>query len=130
LVGMISNVNIAKLPTDMVFRVVIFSVRESYCVLRAVQRETGTLCLPAEKRFSTRNKWLASGSLITGVVKVDTGAIVALKRRGSLLAVGLMSIQRGFEAGEVIQIEDPSGAVFAVAKAKMDSSRSEERRVG
>lgn len=124
--GMISKLNFAKLATRMGIRVIIFSVRENDSVLRAVQGETGTLCLPAEKRFSTRNKWLASGSLISGVVKVDTGAIVALKRRGSLLAVGLISIQRSFEAGEVIQIEDPSGAVFAVAKAKMDSSDLEQ----
>ena len=124
--GMISKLNFAKLATRMGIRVVIFSVRENDSVLHAVQGKTGTLCLPAEKRFSTRNKWLASGSLISGVVKVDAGAIVALKRRGSLLAVGLIAIQRGFEAGEVIQIEDPSGAVFAVAKAKMDSSDLEQ----
>lgn len=124
--GMISKLNFAKLATRMGIRVVIFSVRENDSVLHAVQGKTGTLCLPAEKRFSTRNKWLASGSLISGVVKVDAGAIVALKRRGSLLAVGLIAIQRDFEAGEVIQIEDPSGAVFAVAKAKMDSSDLEQ----
>src|SRR5690606_30507134 len=50
--GMIYKLNFAKLAAGIGIRVGIFSVRENDSVLRAAQGATGTLGLPAEKRFS------------------------------------------------------------------------------
>ncbi|MGO1520784.1 MAG: glutamate 5-kinase [Sphingobacterium sp.] len=119
--GMVSKLNFARLATRMGIRVVVFSAREPDGILKAVEGTTGTVCLPFNKRLSSRNKWLVSGSLIAGLIQVDRGAIDALEKRKSLLAVGVIDILQGFQAGEVVQIVDENRMVYAVAKSKIDS---------
>ena len=89
-------------------------------LFKAVKGEAGTLCLAQPKKLSSRNKWLASGSLIKGMVTVDEGARSALVGRKSLLAVGIKQVNQAFEAGEVFQIANENGEIIAVAKAKVD----------
>ncbi|MGM1428190.1 glutamate 5-kinase [Sphingobacterium lactis] len=120
--GMTSKLNFARLATQMGIRTVIFSMATADGILKAVKGETGTVCLPQQKKLSSRNKWLASGSLITGLLQVDKGAVAALGKRKSLLAVGVSKVVEGFEAGEVFQIADEDAIVYAVAKSKIDSN--------
>lgn len=119
--GMTSKLNFARLATQMGIKAVIFSMLTENAILKAVKGETGTLCLPQQKRVSSRNKWLASGSLISGLVKIDKGALEALNKRKSLLAVGVTHVVQDFESGEVFQIADADGIIHAVAKSKIDS---------
>ncbi|KHJ37984.1 glutamate 5-kinase [Pedobacter glucosidilyticus] len=119
--GMTSKLNFARLATQMGIKAVIFGVRTQDGILKAVKGETGTVCLAQPCNIPSRNKWLASGSLVTGKIQVDDGAQKALKARHSLLAVGVKKILRDFEAGEVFEILDEKGIAFAVAKSKLDS---------
>ncbi|MBL1409964.1 glutamate 5-kinase [Sphingobacterium faecale] len=119
--GMTSKLNFARLATQMGIQAVIFSMQTPDGILKAISGETGTVCLAQKKKVSSRNKWLASGSLIAGLVKVDQGALQAIQQRKSLLAVGIAEVVGEFEAGEVFQIADREGVVQAVAKAKIDS---------
>lgn len=121
--GMTSKLNFARLATQMGIQVTIFSMQEGEGILKAEKGETGTLCKSQKKKVSSRNKWLASGSLIAGLITVDEGAIKALHNRKSLLAVGVLQIEENFEAGEVFQIADSIGVVHAVAKSKIDSAQ-------
>jgi glutamate 5-kinase len=131
--GMISKLNFARLANQMGIKAVIFSMKTEDGILKAVAGETGTVCLAQEKKVSSRNKWLASGSLITGLVQVDKGAIAALNKRKSLLAVGVNKIIQDFEVGEVFQIADEDHVIHAVAKSKIDSitlkSKSEKKNI-
>jgi len=120
--GMTSKLNFARLANQMGIETVIFSMATESAIIKAIKGETGTRCHAQKKKLSSRNKWLASGSLIAGLVKVDQGALDALKDRKSLLAVGINTIVQNFEAGEVFQIADQDGIVYAVAKAKIDSA--------
>ncbi|WP_437922241.1 glutamate 5-kinase [Sphingobacterium sp. LRF_L2] len=117
--GMTSKLNFARLANQMGIQAVIFSMQTEDGILKAVRGETGTVCRPQVKKVSSRNKWMASGSLIKGLVKIDTGAVEALQKRKSLLAVGIIELNQELEIGEVFQIADEEGNVFAVAKAKI-----------
>ncbi len=119
--GMTSKLNFARLANQLGIKAVIFSMQTENAILKAVKGETGTVCQAQKSRVSSRNKWLASGSLIAGMVQVDRGAIEALMNRKSLLAVGIQAVVQDFEAGEVFQIADENGVVQAVAKSKIDS---------
>ncbi|MFD1769733.1 glutamate 5-kinase [Sphingobacterium suaedae] len=120
--GMTSKLNFARLANQMGIQAVIFSMHGTDSILKAVRGETGTICRAQSKRVSSRNKWLASGSLIKALVKIDEGAVIAIQNRKSLLAVGIVEINQSMETGEVFQIANESGEVFAVAKAKIDVS--------
>ena len=119
--GMTSKLNFARLANLMGIKVVIFGIRTDDGILDAIEGKTGTLCLPQESNLSTRKKWLASGSLVSGRIQIDAGAYKALQNRHSLLAVGIKKILTGFENGEIIEILDEENNAVAVAKAKISS---------
>lgn len=124
--GMVSKLTFARLATRMGIKVIIFGVKEPSSILQAIKEETGTVCLPNTSTLSARNKWLASGSLVIGQIEVDEGAKQALKKRKSLLAVGVKRIVSQFEKGEVFEIGLKGQSSFAVARAKFSSVEMEK----
>lgn len=123
--GMTSKLNFARLANQLGIEAVIFSMRTQDAILNAVAGTTGTRCHAQPKKVSSRHKWMATGSLISGKVRVDKGALEALKKRRSLLAVGVMEVIGGFMTGEVFQIVDEQGLVHAVAKSRIESAAME-----
>jgi glutamate 5-kinase len=128
--GMVSKLTFARLATRMGIKVVIFGIHTPDGILNAIEGTTGTLCLPQPCSMPARKKWLASGSLVTGRVLVDEGALNALQKRRSLLAVGVLTVLEKFEGGEVFEIVDEEHNVIAVARAKISSEMlSEDSKV-
>ena len=120
--GMTSKLTFARLANMMGIKSVIFGVRTEDGILKAIDGRTGTLCLPQPSTLPARKRWLASGSLVKGKLKIDAGAESALQKRRSLLAVGVQQISGEFEQGEVFEILDENENTIAVAKAKISSS--------
>jgi len=120
--GMISKLTFANLASTMGIKVVIFGVRTPDGILKAATGESGTICTPKNCSISARNKWLASGSLVTGRLMVDAGASEAIRKRKSLLAVGVKSIVVDFANGEIFEIIDEQKNIVAVAQAKVSSN--------
>lgn len=119
--GMASKLTFAKLATRMGIRVVIFGLNEHDNLGRALRGETGTEFVPADTSLSARNRWLASGSLVVGRVRVDAGAVRALGQRRSLLAVGVTELLGDFAAGEMVEIWDEANSPVAVARTRISS---------
>lgn len=119
--GMISKLTFARLATSLGIRTVIFGARSENGIIQAVEGKNGTICTAKKATANARQKWLASGRKVYGRVQVDEGARKALLNRKSLLSVGVTEVLRSFEKGEVFDIIDIDGWVFAVALAKMDS---------
>jgi glutamate 5-kinase len=119
--GMASKLTFTKLATRMGIKVIIFGMKEPDGILNAIAGEAGSEFLPQEVNLSSRNKWLASGSLTVGTLQIDTGAAKALLKRSSLLAVGIKKVKGEFEIGEVVEITDNQGIMVAVARTKVSS---------
>jgi glutamate 5-kinase len=105
----------------MGIEVVIFGMNEADGIFKAMKKETGTAFAPDDNSLSARNRWLVSGSLVVGKIKIDDGAVRALQNRKSLLAVGIQEVEGDFEAGEVIEVTDSQNVVVAVAQARESS---------
>ena len=120
--GMASKLTFTKLATRMGIRVVIFGLNEPDGLLRALNLETGTVFQPQSSTLSARNRWLGSGGLVAGQLFIDDGAVLALQKRKSLLAVGILTVRGEFEAGEVVEIFNPAQEMVAVARARANSS--------
>ena len=119
--GMISKLTYTRMATRMGTRVVIFGMKSTNGILKAIDNQNGTSFLPQEVSLNSRQKWLASGSLIAGKVQVDSGAVIALANRKSLLAVGIKKVSGSFEKGEVFEILDEKKNVIAIARARESS---------
>lgn len=119
--GMVSKLNYTRLATRMGIKVVIFGMQVPDGIIKATEETTGTVFAPQEASLSARQKWLASGSLISGSVRIDGGAVKALLNRNSLLAVGIQQVSDSFEKGEVFEIMDEENTIIAIARAKESS---------
>ncbi|SHE37564.1 glutamate 5-kinase [Pedobacter caeni] len=120
--GMVSKLTFAHLASTMGIKVVIFGIRTVNGILDAVQEKTGTSCTPKNCSISARNKWLASGSLVTGRLMVDEGACEAIRKRKSLLAVGVVAVVEQFGNGEIFEVIDAEKNIVALARAKESSA--------
>lgn len=119
--GMTSKLNFARLANQMGIKVVIFGSRTENGIIEALSGGTGTVCIAQKSGLSARKKWLASGSIISGRIQIDSGATKALMKRHSLLAVGVIKLISDFEMDEMIEILDESSIPIAVAVSKIDS---------
>ena len=119
--GMTSKLTFAHLASTLGIQVIIFGVRTPDGILKAVNSETGTACTPKNGSVSARNKWLASGSLVKGCLMADAGAVEAVRKRKSLLAVGVQDISTPFADGEIFEIRDLNNSIVALARAKVSS---------
>ena len=89
---------------------------------------------PVGTRFASRDLglgafklWLLYGKRVTGSVVVDAGAARALKGRGSLLPVGIVSTNGDFDAGEAVTVIDEAGV--ELGKGIVNYSRDELDKV-
>lgn len=121
--GMVSKLTFTRLATQMGIKVVIFGMTTPEGIIKAVRQQTGTVFYPQEVNHSARQKWLASGSLVTARLLVDAGASKALLARKSLLAVGVVGIEGHFDEGEVVELLDNEGNALAVARVKYSSQQ-------
>ena len=119
--GMASKLTFTKLATQMGIRVVIFGMNQPDGIIKALRQETGTVFQPQAATLSARRRWLGSGGLVAGQLRIDDGAVRALQKRKSLLAVGILQVQGEFEAGELVEIFNPTGKMVAVARSRETS---------
>ncbi len=120
--GMSSKLTFAKLATRMGIKVTIFGIKEGQAgILKSFNGEAGTTFEANEVNLSARNKWLISGGLTAAQIKLDDGAVSAIKKRKSLLSVGISEIIGSFAKGEVVELIDKQGLVIAVARSRESS---------
>lgn len=72
-----------------------------------------TLFIPAERGLKQRDRWIAHGSAVEGVITVDNGAASALAKHKSLLPVGVKAAEGDFTEGSVVLVRDQHGKKIA-----------------
>ena len=115
--GMISKLTFARLATKMGIETVIFDIRKSGAILKAVQREVGTVCLAHQSSGLERQQWLSSGNIVNGKVKIRENALAVITNGGRLHHNDIVGVIEPFEKGEVFEILDIYGRSVAVARA-------------
>lgn len=113
--GMVTKISAAGISVNAGIPMVIAGGSEPDVLRRLLDGEDiGSLFLPIEMKPHLRKKWIAFGSHIGGRIRVDAGAKTALTEKGkSLLASGIVGVEGSFHAGDVVEITDADGRVFA-----------------
>lgn len=74
----------------------------------------GTLFLPAKRRMSSRDRWIAHAAKSAGKIVVDDGAARAIIKQGrSLLPSGVLAVFGEFKKGDTVTIIDTQGSQVA-----------------
>jgi len=121
--GMASKLAAARLATTSGSFAVIANSRMPNVVSRILAgRDVGTLLLPAERKLSSRLRWIGQASRPSGKLIVDDGAVTALVAGGkSLLPAGIVEVAGRFDKGDTVSIVDAAGREIARGMTNYDS---------
>jgi glutamate 5-kinase len=128
--GMESKVAAAELAAAAGIPTVIAGGDTDDPVLPAIVagEERGTRFAAAEGADSAFKLWLRFGKRVVAQLHVDDGARHAVRDDGrSLLAVGVVSWDADFRAGDGVELVGPDGAAFARGVASVDAGELEGR---
>ena len=117
--GMITKIKAARvLMVAGIPLIICYGRQDNVVVDAAAGKQVGTR-FSAKARpheITPRKLWIALGDSARGAVVVDDGAKAALIERGSsLLFVGVSSVEGRFDAGDIVDIKDGTGNLFARA---------------
>jgi glutamate 5-kinase len=123
--GMASKLAAAQIASWSGVRTVIARASSPEILLRAAHDEAvGTAFEAHDRRLPARKLWIAFAAQVGGAVVVDDGARRALvERQTSLLPAGVVAVLGHFGEGEVADVQDSAGVVFARGMVEMDSDR-------
>jgi glutamate 5-kinase len=86
----------------------------------------GTLILPEGQRLSSRKHWIAYSLAPRGTLRLDDGAVRALRERGrSLLPVGIIGFQGQFGRGDAVRCVSRVGEEIARGLISYDARELE-----
>lgn len=118
--GMLSKLKAARLVTAVGIKTYIVSGLLKGNLSKALHgKEVGTVFLPrkSDDKISNRDRWLLAAKNSAGSIEIDSGAVIALKKGKSLLAVGVKNINGQFNKKEIVEIVDAKrqGVAFGIA---------------
>lgn len=117
--GMISKLKAARLVTAVGIETQIVSGLVQGNLSKALNREEiGTIFFPRKSNdnISNRDRWLLAAKNSAGSIEIDEGAVTALKKGKSLLAVGVKNVYGQFNKKEIVEIVDikHQGVAFGI----------------
>ncbi|MGW0037169.1 glutamate 5-kinase [Gordonia sp. NPDC003376] len=122
--GMASKLAAARLAADGGVPVLLASAADAAAALSSAS--AGTVFAARPERLSARRFWVRHAADTHGQLVLDDGAVAAVsKRRRSLLAAGILAVRGGFSNGDVVELVDVTGGIFARGVASYDSDEVE-----
>lgn len=112
--GMTSKLEAARVMTDCGEALVVANGRMDQVLTKIVAgEEVGTLFVPANRKRSSRSRWIGTARPV-GTIIVDDGAAKALREKNrSLLPAGIVKVSGDFDRGDVIAITTKEGVKVA-----------------
>ncbi|WP_310526798.1 glutamate 5-kinase [Nocardioides sp.] len=118
--GMVTKVDAARIATGAGIPVILTAADQASAALSGASG--GTVFLATGKRRPTRLLWLAHATEPKGSLVLDRGAVAAVtERRASLLAAGITGVTGVFNAGDPVDLVDPSGVAVARGIVNFDA---------
>jgi len=112
--GMVTKLQAADLARRSGTTVIIAPGDEPDVLARLVDGEAiGTRFHPSVTAIESRKRYILTGGQAQGAVIIDAGAARALRKGGSLLAVGITTVESGFDRGDPIRILAINGGELA-----------------
>ena len=123
--GMVTKLEAAEIAMRAGCVAVIANGRRADTLARVFGgEEVGTAFVPGS-RMAGKRRWIAYAAVLRGRVVVNEGAREAILRgKASLLASGVVRVEREFEPQDVVSIADSSGREFARGIANCASSET------
>ncbi|MBN1508832.1 MAG: glutamate 5-kinase [Sedimentisphaerales bacterium] len=116
--GMKTKIEAARIAANAGCRIVLANGRERDVITRVMAGEPlGTIFLPRRK-LSNRARWILN-SQPAGTIRIDDGAMAALRNHKSLLPSGVTGVEGSFDPGEVVMLNTAAKAVASLGSAQL-----------
>ncbi|UCG55872.1 MAG: glutamate 5-kinase [Phycisphaerales bacterium] len=116
--GMKTKIEAAKIASNAGCRIVLANGRLRNVVGRIIAgEEIGTIFMP-KRKLSNRSRWILNSSP-AGTIRIDAGAMRAVRDRKSLLPSGVTRVEGSFEAGAVVKLNDIAKAVTNLGSSQL-----------
>jgi len=127
--GMLTKVLAAKRAARSGASTIIASGREPDVLVRLASGEAiGTQLIAETMTLAARKQWMADHLQVRGKLKLDDGAVRALRTEGkSLLPIGVFEAAGEFERGEVVSCLDAQGQ--EIARGLVNYSSADTRKI-
>ncbi|MEM7050364.1 MAG: glutamate 5-kinase [Acidobacteriota bacterium] len=103
--GMRSKVEAATIASRGGCDAVIASGKDLMALPKVLRGESEGTWFPARPGLAARRRWIAFAVAPRGILRLDPGAIDAVRHRGaSLLAAGVHAVEGAFERGDVVEL--------------------------
>ncbi len=118
--GMASKMSAAKMASWSGVTAIIAAARRPRVIVDVLDAVpgSGTVVHARPERLSARESWIAFAAPSRGRLVINEGAVAAIRRRASLLSVGIMSHDGEWSDGDALDIADESGRVVAKGLAR------------
>lgn len=127
--GMISKLKAARLCTAVGIETQIINGLKIDQLGDALQEKSvGTIfsARSQKKIVSNRGRWILAARNSAASIEIDSGALFALKKGKSLLAVGITNIFGSFEKGELVEVINEDKEGVAIGLVDVDSKKLEK----
>ncbi|RMH03410.1 MAG: glutamate 5-kinase [Nitrospirae bacterium] len=113
--GMITKVQAAKRAAQFGVPTLLLHGETPELMIHALKgHQVGTFFFPQQRRLPSRKQWIAFTLRPKGQLRLDDGAVAALKYRGkSLLPSGIVAVHGDFLQGDPVTCADTTGKDFA-----------------
>ncbi len=116
--GMKAKIEAAKIASNAGSSLVLANGRIKNIIGKIIAgEEIGTAFYP-KRKLSNRARWILN-STPAGTIRIDEGAMRAVKNHKSLLPSGVTSIEGTFEAGSVVMLNDNARAVTNLSSTQL-----------
>ena len=120
--GMVSKLIAAKIANAAGCAVVLAHGQAEQPLAAVEAGARCTLFTPATSPRRARKDWIAASLAVTGSLRVDEGAVAALRRGSSLLPAGVTRVEGSFERGDAVLVRGPDDAPIAKGLAAFDAA--------
>jgi glutamate 5-kinase len=118
--GMKTKIEAAKIAANAGCRIVLATGRTEDIITKIIAGDdVGTVFLP-KRKLSNRIRWIMHCNTV-GTIKVDPGAIKAIRGHKSLLPSGIIEVEGVFSAEAVVMVNDCAKAVTNFSSEELKS---------
>lgn len=131
--GMATKIAAAKIAVAAGCHMCVSLGREPHPVQRLEEGARCTWFYPTTNPTTVRKQWIAGTLKPAGEVRVDAGAVAALRSGKSLLPAGVTEVIGRFDRGDALIVRDPNGVEIArglSAYSSADAARIRGRKSG
>ena len=125
--GMVTKLLAAKIAVAAGCHMCIAAGHHPHPLRRIEKENRGSWFVPETSARSARAQWIAGSLAPAGALRIDDGALRALRAGKSLLPAGVTAIDGRFERGDTVSIRAANGA--EIARGLVTWSDDDARRV-